>query len=138
MTGQTETERLDLPTAAKRLGISQTAVHKRIARKQIRAEKVDRRWFVWLPSQTAGQGQVNNPAITQVEACLADKDKEISALRELLQRRDDELARRDRELERRDEEVHRVHVLLQQSQQLSLQLTDQRDRSKGWWRFWRR
>lgn len=137
-------DRLDLPTAARRLGISQPAIHKRIAKRQMRAEKVDGRWFVWIPRENSGSSPVNDQAINQLTQRSTEKDREISTLKELLSRRDDELARRDRELERRDREierrdgeVHRVHVLLQQAQQVSLQLTD--TSRKPWWsRFWRR
>src|SRR4051794_11356318 len=44
-------ERLDIAAAAARLGISVEAMRKRIQRRQVRAVKVDSRWYVVLDNQ---------------------------------------------------------------------------------------
>lgn len=116
----TETERLDIATAAKRLGLTHGAIHKRISRKQLQAEKIDGRWYIVLPKADSSSPPVQDNVESLYKARLADKDNEIRTLKELL--------------ERRDEEVRRVHVLLQQSQQVTLQITSEK---KSWWRFWR-
>jgi len=44
-------DRLDIPEAATRLGLSVDAIRKRIQRGSLHAEKLDGRWFVVLPVQ---------------------------------------------------------------------------------------
>ena len=44
-------EKVDIKTAAQRLGITQEGVRKRIQRGLLKAEKIDNRWLVALPAQ---------------------------------------------------------------------------------------
>lgn len=126
--------RVDIPTAAQRLGISPAAVRKRIARGTLRCIKENGRWYVILLEAQDMSHDVSHHAGTS--GIAASYDAVLQVYRERVADKDGEIKRLTDLLERRDEEVRRVHVLLQQAQQL----TDQRQTpaSRSWWRWWRR
>jgi hypothetical protein len=126
---------VDLATAAVRLGLAAETVRKRLQRGKIKGFKTpDGTWRVVLdrvdnvqdsPGQTAGQEQ-DKPG--QDDAPL------VAALREMIATLRDEIRFLRSQLQARDEEIRRVHVLLQQEQQVRA-LTDQRA-SRPWWQWW--
>jgi excisionase family DNA binding protein len=97
-------DRITVPEAAKLLGITQSAVHKRISRGQIRWEKTEEgRTYVFLtPSDIDGQGHDKS---TDRVPDTSTKDELISELR-------DRVHSLESQLERRDEEMRRKDVLL--------------------------
>jgi hypothetical protein len=119
---------VDLATAAVRLGLAAETVRKRLQRGKIKGFKTpDGTWRVVLdkvdnvqdsPGQAAGQEQ-DKPG--QADAPL------VAALR-------DEVHFLRSQLQARDEEIRRVHVLLQQEQQVKA-LADQQERRPLWHRL---
>jgi len=55
------TNRVDVATAAERLGITPEAVYKRIRRGQLQANRLDGRWFVQLDGLDHHNGQADQP-----------------------------------------------------------------------------
>lgn len=123
----TKQDSVDLATAAARLGLTVETVRKRLQRGKVKGFKgADGTWRVVLdrvdskqdsPGQKAGQEQ-DKPG--QGDGPL------VEALR-------DEVRFLRSQLQARDEEIRRVHVLLQQEQQIKV-LTDKKEPPLSWWR----
>ena len=94
-------DRITVPEAAKLLGITQSAVHKRISRGQIRWEKTeDGRTYVFLtPSDIDGQG--HDRSTDRVNDTVT-KDELVSELKSRVRFLESQLERRDEELRRKD------------------------------------
>lgn len=122
-----EQDSLDLATAALQLGITPETLRKRLQRGKIRGFKTaDGAWRVRLDKPT---GQTGQPVQDSPGQVVQDDAALVAALR-------DEVAFLRSQLQARDEEVRRAHILLQQSQQQVLQLTNQRpaepERQRSW------
>jgi len=86
-------ERLTVSEAARRLGVTQDAVRKRIQRGTIRYERDDEsRLYVWVdPSETAQDSGQD----TTTDKLLRVQEAEIDFLRRELENRTEEIRRRD-------------------------------------------
>jgi len=115
-------DRVDISTAAARMGITPEAVRKRIKRGTLQATKQDGRWVV------TAANNVHDTAQNVQDARPDDKDKLIQILTEELEARRQEI----KELqEDRRREVQELHVLLQTAQALTA------PERRSWWRWWK-
>ena len=124
----TSGEPVDIPTAARLLGISPEAVRLRIRRGTLAAERWEGTWVVWPghslhvvghdhPTDQAHDRPTNRPgrpprhgrADQLAEATIGARDREIARLEETVRLL-------TTELEARRREVAELHVLLQRSQ----------------------
>jgi len=128
-------DRVDIGTAAIRMGITTEAIRKRIGRGTIPATKQDGRWQLVLDgvqdavqdaSSTSGVGR---PAQDIQDGRPDDKDKLIETLTAELEARRQEL--QELQADRR-REVQELHVLLQTAQ-TALAAPQHRP----WWRWWK-
>jgi transposase-like protein len=117
--------------AARRLGISQDTVRKRLRLGELAGEQVRApggfRWLVELPGEHAepqGQGETPQEGIT----------REAPYVRELVDSLQAQIRAQQEELEARRREVEQLHILLQQAQAA---LPAPREK-RPWWRFWER
>jgi len=121
-------DRVDIGTAAIRLGITTEAIRKRIARGTLQATKQDGRWNIVLDgvpdgSQDASSTSKGGRPAQDVEdnvqdGRLDDKDRLIQILTD--------------ELDARRREIGELHVLLQTTQ-TALAAAPAR---RPWWRWW--
>jgi hypothetical protein len=97
-------ERLSVAEAARALGVTRDAIHKRISRGSIDHEKgLDGRFYVYVDTSTS-----------ELEAS-ADKsidDSKVEALERLLENQQDRISFLERELERRGDETERLHQIV--------------------------
>jgi len=116
-------DKVDIGTAATRMGITPEAVRKRIARGTLPATKQEGRWYVTLGTsngyhpQDTGQDAGQDTGRNVQDTWQNDKDRLIQTLTD--------------ELEARRREVSELHVLLGQAQAAL-----PAPKNRPWWRRW--
>jgi hypothetical protein len=101
---------VDIAAAAQALGISTTAVRRRIQRQTLRAYKADDgTWRVVLPAAPSPDG-TDRP-----EGRPEGRPEDVSAVIEILR---EQLVEKDRQLAAREREISELHVMLQTAQRL--------------------
>jgi DNA-binding transcriptional MerR regulator len=97
-------ERLSVAEAARVLGVTRDAIHKRISRGSIEHEKgEDGRFYVYVDTSTSG---------LDMSADASKDESKIEALERLLENQQDRISFLERELERRGEETERLHQIV--------------------------
>ncbi len=125
-------ERVSIPEAAKRLGVTQDTIRRRIRKGELAAYQEPRpQGYVWLvdvPEEELSAEEPSNPD-------FKEETSEVQLLKEMMELLREELKTKDRQLEAREREVQELHVLLQQSQTALPAAGDNR----SWWRrLWHR
>jgi hypothetical protein len=126
-------DRLDIPTAAERLGISVEALRKRIARRQVAAVKEDGRWYVLLDTRPdtvrdngTAQSRTGQAAVDNVQDESRTGPDE-SGLRELVDVLKAEVEHLRHELEIRNGELQRKDtIIMALAQRAALPAPEQR------------
>ncbi|HEX7050011.1 MAG TPA: helix-turn-helix domain-containing protein [Longimicrobiales bacterium] len=123
--------RLRVEEAARRLGISESALRKRLQRGQIPSVREGRTVWVLLPPDPSGprpdpspDGDMAGPAIRP----------DVQTLERLVATQADALADLRHQLAVREREVEQLHVLLSQA----LNRPALPPPRRPWWRFWAR
>ena len=140
-------ERVDLVTAARRMGLGVDTVRKRLGRGQLRGEKVEGRWQVFVEPEDTGRSR-NEPDTgrTDVLELLASERRRADELAGVV-----EVLRQQLEARNKAEEELRV-LLLRQSEQLARLLPAPAEpqvpteetaaatstRKRHWWQIWSR
>jgi hypothetical protein len=97
-------ERLSVGEAARLLGVTRDAVHKRISRGSIDYEKgEDGRFYVYVDTSTSGLDSSLDASV--------DESK-VQALERILEHQQDRISFLERELERRGDETERLHQIV--------------------------
>ena len=97
-------ERLSVAEAARALGVTRDAIHKRISRGSMEHEKgEDGRFYVYVDTSTSGLDSSADKSI--------DESK-VEALERLLENQQDRISFLERELERRGDETQRLHQIV--------------------------
>ncbi len=155
-------DKVDIKTAAQRLGITQEGVRKRIQRGLLKAEKVDNRWLVALPTQVEEVQDKLESALYMVGAQLeegsnlhgTELERVVQTFLEKLERahRENlELAGRvgflQAKLQDAEEEIRMLRAPAQPPEpEMANHPTPREDRSdsasqkvssRPWWQFWR-
>ena len=108
-------ERLSVAEAAKALGVTRDAIHKRINRGTIEHEKgEDGRFYVFVDTSTEGLDLSTDMSV--------DKSK-VEALERLIDSQHDRIAFLERELDRRGDETTRLHQIVAGLTQANAQLS---------------
>ena len=125
-------ERVSIPEAARRLGVTQETIRRRIRKGELAAYQEPRPqgyvWFVDVPEEEL-------PSEEPPYADFKKKTDEVELLREMMELLREELKTKDRQLEAREREVQELHVLLQQFQ---MALPAARDNRSWWYKLWHR
>jgi excisionase family DNA binding protein len=112
-----------IPEAARRLGVSEHTVRRRVRSGELPGKQVATpQGFTWL---------------VDIPDDLPEPDTssgEVQALRELVANLQDRINAQGKELEAKNKQIEQLHVLLQQAQAA---LPAPRDH-RPWWRFWQR
>jgi excisionase family DNA binding protein len=95
------TERYSVPQAARKLGISERAIRKRIKAGTLTAEREGRHWVVWLPSEPES-GTSTADSGTSAEPGGTDSENDQTALVDQLRAENDRLWA---ELEKRNDDL---------------------------------
>jgi hypothetical protein len=97
-------ERLSVAEAARVLGVTRDAIHKRISRGSIEHEKgEDGRFYVYVDTSTSG---------LDMSADASKDESKIEALERLLENQQNRISFLERELERRGDETERLHHIV--------------------------
>jgi hypothetical protein len=97
-------ERLSVAEAARVLGVTRDAIHKRISRGSIEHEKGENgRFYVYVDTSTSG---------LDTSADISKDVSKIEALERLLENQQDRISFLERELERRGDETERLHQIV--------------------------
>jgi len=107
-------ETVDSHQASQRLGITEDAIRKRIARGTLEGYKEDGRWWVQVPEN--GQRQPETDRTDGKDIAIAAMGARIDSL--------------ERQLEAREREVGQLHHLLAQT---ALNAAP----ARTWWHFWK-
>jgi hypothetical protein len=109
--------RVDIPTAARLLGLTETAVRKRVQRRKLPSMTIDGRVYILVDqarpvvtsgatdATAAGNGATASPQVS-IEGATADATQQLV---EVLQA---EVARLQRELDTRNEELAKTHAII--------------------------
>ncbi len=113
-------ETVDSHQASQRLGITEDAIRKRIARGTLEGYKEDGRWWVLVPNNgqslwTNGQSQPENDQNDGKDIALATMEARIESL--------------ETQLATKDQQIDQLHHLLAQTALNPVQRTP-------WWKFW--
>ena len=104
MSEEQSTERLSVAEAARVLGVTRDAIHKRINRGSIEHEKgEDGRFYVYVDISTSELDTSTDES--------KDKSK-VETLERLLENQQDRISFLERELERRGDETERLHQIV--------------------------
>ncbi len=137
-------EKVDIKTAAQRLGITQEGVRKRIQRGLLKAEKLDNRWLVALPAQLEEDSNLHGTGLERVVQSFLEKLER--AHRENL-----EIAGRvgflQAKLQDAEEEIRMLRAPAQPSgpepanhptpSENGADSSSQKVSPRPWWQFWR-
>jgi hypothetical protein len=97
-------ERLSVAEAARALGVTRDAIHKRISRGSIEHEKgEDGRFYVYVDTSTSG---------SDMSTHMSKDESKVEALERLLENQQDRISFLERELERRGDETERLHQIV--------------------------
>jgi hypothetical protein len=126
-------ERVSIPEAARRLGVTQDTVRRRIRKGELTAYQEPRPqgyvWSVDIPEEKLSSEEPSYPD-------FKEEKNDVQLLREMMELLREELKTKDRQLEAREREVQELHVLLQQAQAA---LPVPKEDHKSWWRrLWHR
>jgi hypothetical protein len=125
-------ERVSIPEAAKRLGVTQDTIRRRIRKGELAAYQEPRPqgyiWLVDVPEDELAAEEPPNPD-------FKEDTGEVQLLREMMELLRDELKTKDRQLEAREREVQELHVLLQQFQ---MALPAAGNNRSWWYKLWHR
>jgi hypothetical protein len=124
-------ELVTVPEAARRLGVTEDTVKRRLRKGELQGERKARpqgyTWMVELPDEESGtDSTVSSPSDDTVDHQVSNG--EIRRLEEMV-------SMLQHQLEVREREVQELHVLLQQAQAA---LSAPRDSRPWWQRLWRR
>jgi len=113
-------ETLDSHQASQRLGITEDAIRKRIARGTLEGYKEDGRWWVQIPDngQTLGTNGQSQPETDRTDG----KDIAIAAM-------EARIGSLETQLTAKDQQIDQLHHLLAQTALNPVQRTP-------WWKFW--
>ena len=104
MSEDVSVERLSVGEAARVLGVTRDAIHKRISRGSIDHEKgEDGRFYVYVDTSAPDLDTFTDKSV--------DESK-VDALERILEHQQDRIAFLERELERRDDETERLHQIV--------------------------
>ena len=121
-----------MPEAAKRLGVTQDTIRRRIRKGELEAYQEPRpQGYVWLvdvPEEELAAEEPKNPD-------FKDDTSEVQLLREMMELVREELKTKDRQLESKDQQIKELHVLLQQFQ---IALPAAGDNRSWWDKLWHR
>jgi hypothetical protein len=125
-------ERVSIPEAARRLGVTQETIRRRIRKGELASYQEPRPqgyvWFVDVPEEELAAEEPKNPD-------FKDDTSEVQLLREMMELVREELKTKDRQLESKDQQIKELHVLLQQFQMALPAAGDNR----SWWdKLWHR
>ncbi len=125
-------ERVSILEAARRLGVTQETIRRRIRKGELAAYQEPRPqgyvWFVDVPEEEL-------PSEEPPYADFKEKANETELLREMMELLREELKTKDRQLESKDQQIKELHVLLQQFQMALPAAGDNR----SWWdKLWHR
>jgi predicted transcriptional regulator len=125
-------ERVSIPEAARRLGVTQDTIRRRIRKGEVAAYQEPRPqgyvWFVDVPEEELSSEEPPYPN-------FKEETSEVQLLREMMELLRDELKTKDRQLEAREREVQELHILLQQFQTA---LPAAGDNCSWWYKLWHR
>jgi predicted transcriptional regulator len=125
-------ERVSIPEAARRLGVTQDTIRRRIRKGEVAAYQEPRPqgyvWFVDVPEEELSSEEPPYPN-------FKEETSEVQLLREMMELLRDELKTKDRQLEAREREVQELHILLQQFQTA---LPAAGDNRSWWYKLWHR
>ena len=125
-------ERVSIPEAARRLGVTQDTIRRRIRKGELAAYQEPRPqgyvWFVEVPEEELSSEEPPYPD-------FKEEPSEVQLLREMMELLREELKTKDRQLEAREREVQELHVLLQQFQ---MALPAAGDHRSWWYKLWHR
>jgi predicted DNA-binding protein YlxM (UPF0122 family) len=108
-------ERLSVAEAARVLGVTRDAIHKRISRGSIEHEKGENgRFYVYVDTSTSG---------LDTSADISKDESKIEALERLLENQQDRISFLERELERRGDETERLHQIVAGPTQATAELS---------------
>jgi DNA-binding transcriptional MerR regulator len=97
-------ERLSVAEAARVLGVTRDAIHKRISRGSIEHEKgEDGRFYVYVDTSTLE---------LDMSTDMSKDESKVEALERLLENQQDRISFLERELERRGDETERLHQIV--------------------------
>jgi DNA-binding transcriptional MerR regulator len=97
-------ERLSVAEAARVLGVTRDAIHKRITRGSIEHEKgEDGRFYVYVDTSTLE---------LDMSTSMSKDESKVEALERLLENQQDRISFLERELERRGDETERLHQIV--------------------------
>ena len=121
-------ERVSIPEAAKRLGVTQDTIRRRIRKGELAAYQEPRpQGYVWLVDVPEEELSTEEPRYSDFK----EETSEVQLLREMMELLREELKTKDRQLEAREREVQELHVLLQQFQ---MALPVPKEDQQSWWR----
>ncbi len=123
-------ERVSIPEAARRLGVTQDTIRRRIRKGELAAYQEPRpQGYVWLVDVPEEELLSDEPPHPDRE----EETSEVQLLREMLELLREELKTKDRQLEAREREVQELHVLLQQ---FGTALPAAGDNRSWWHKLW--
>jgi len=97
-------ERLSVGEAARRLGVTRDAIHKRVSRGSVEYEKgEDGRFYVYVDTSSEG---------LDASTDTSKDESKVEALERILELQQDRIAFLERELERRGDETERLHQIV--------------------------
>jgi IS30 family transposase len=126
-------ERVSIPEAARRLGVTQDTIRRRIRKGELAAYQEPRpQGYVWFVDVPEEELSAEEPAYPDFK----EETGEVQLLREMMELLREELKTKDRQLEAREREVQELHVLLQRAQ--AALPAPKEDRQSWWHRLWQR
>jgi hypothetical protein len=125
-------ELVTVPEAARRLGVTEDTVKRRLRKGELHGERKARPqgyiWLAWLPEEEV------DPDSTVTGTAASQGDDSVNhPVSSEVQRLEEMVALLQHQLEVREREVEQLHILLQQAQALPAP----RD-GRHWWKWWRR
>ena len=139
------TTKLTIAETAEALCISIKTVRRRIANKELKAEKVGNKWFVDISDQLrANEGQVDDQLLNSLrdevkhyQGLLAKADSEVTYLRDQLERSDRQTESMSQQIDRLSQLLAVTHKSLQTVSE-KYQLLEDKSRQTWWQKLWKR
>ncbi len=137
-------EQVTIAEAARRLGVSQDTVKRKLRRGELKGRQQPRpqgfTWIIELEEDGLGESVTDAKTEARTGASTTARTGElhlleemVSTLRAQIAGQQEQLTVKDSQLETKDHQIEQLHVLVQQAQAA---LPAPRENRRSWWRWW--
>jgi chromosome segregation ATPase len=128
-------ELVTVPEAARRLGITEDTVKRRLRKGELQGERKARpQGYIWMVELSEEEVDPDS-TVTGTTSSHGEDSENHQVSNGEVRRLEEMVSMLQHQLEVREREVQQLHVLLQQAQAA---LPAPRENARSWWRFWQR